>query len=70
MMTSGAAIGLYFRGMSKEDVNDLRARLNERARELGYTSTRGPTAGDGNLAALLVAIDAGEVRLVKVGEDD
>jgi len=64
--TRGGTMGLYFRGMPQDEINALRARLNDRAGELGYTALTGPTAGEGNLAALLVAIDAGEVELVKV----
>lgn len=57
--------GLYFRGMSQQDANALRARLNARAAELGYTASGGPTKGQGNLAGLLRAIDEGEVVLSK-----
>ena len=42
----------------------MRARLNKIAQGFGYIATGGPTTGDGNLSALLVAIDAGEVALV------
>jgi hypothetical protein len=56
-----SAIGIYFRGMTKPETNAIRARLNEHAAEHGYVAARGPTAGQGNLAALLVAIQAGEV---------
>ena len=66
MTPSGTAIGLYFRGMTKEDTNALRARLNELALELGYTAKAGPTYGKGTLAAMLVAIATGELRVVRV----
>ena len=62
----GQAIGLYFRGLDKEGVNALRARLNRRARELDYTAQAGPTTGAGNLAALLIGIDAGEAVVVQL----
>ena len=71
MTPSGTAIGLYFRGMTKEDTNALRARLNEIALELGYTAKAGPTYGEGNLAAMLVAIATGELQVIRVeGEGD
>jgi len=50
--------------------NALRARLNALAAAHGYTATRGPTAGQGNLAELLRAIDAGEVALVLLPEQN
>ena len=61
----GKAIGLYFRDMEQDEINALRMRLNALAGELGYVAKAGPTVGKGNLAALLVAIDAGEVSVVK-----
>jgi hypothetical protein len=67
MSPRGHAVGFYFAGMSKEEVNTLRARLNDLAAELGYVAKAGPTAGQGNAAALLVAIANGEVRLVRSG---
>jgi hypothetical protein len=57
-------IGFYFRELDKDDVNALRTRLNALAATFGYTAERGPTAGDGNLAAMLMAIDCGELALV------
>lgn len=66
----GTAIGLYFRGKDKAEVNAIRARLNELAGELGYTAVSGPTTGEGNLAALLVALAAGELRIVKATEGE
>ena len=59
-----ASIGLYFRGLSQADTNALRSRLNAIAATFGYTAERGPTSGQGNLAAMLEAIDAGELALV------
>jgi len=55
---------LYFKGLTKSDTHALRARLNQIAAALGYTTERGTTAGQGNLAKLLQAIDAGEIALV------
>ena len=59
-----ATVGFYFKEMSKEDVNALRSRLNNLAATFGYTAERGPTAGQGNLAEMLMAIDTGELALV------
>lgn len=61
-----STIGLYFAGLSAEQTNALRARLNKVAGSLGYTAQGGPTAGEGNVAALLQAIDAGEVAVVRL----
>ena len=62
----GEAVGLYFRGMTKDEVNKLRARLNKLAGELGHTAKSGPTAGKGNLAAMIIGIDAGEAVVVQL----
>lgn len=62
------AIGLYFRGLDREETNALRARLNKHAAFHGYTATRGPTAGQGNLAEMLQAIDAGELATVLLAD--
>jgi len=66
----GQAIGLYFRGLDKSGVNDLRARLNRLAGELGYTAQAGPTTGDGNLAALLIGIGDGYEAIVHLAGED
>jgi hypothetical protein len=64
------AIGFYFPSyLSKEDVNALRERLNEISAAFGYTASRGPTAGQGNLAEMLIAIDAGELALVLLTDE-
>jgi len=59
-----ATIGLYLRGYKQEEANALRSRLNEIAATFGYTAERGATAGEGNLAEMLRAIDGGELALV------
>jgi hypothetical protein len=59
-----STIGLYFE-LSKADTNALRTRLNAIAATHGYTAKRGPTTGQGNLARLLQAIDAGEIILTR-----
>ena len=61
--------GLYFRSMEKAEVNALRSRLNELAGSMGYLAVSGRTVGQGNLAALLVAIDAGEVAVVLLPDE-
>ena len=65
----GSTIGLYF-PIEKEEVNALRARLNARAGEFGYVARAGATAGDGNLAALLMAIDRDEIIMVKAQDPE
>jgi hypothetical protein len=64
-----ATIGLYIRG-DQESANALRARLNELAGSLGYVASAGPTAGEGNLAGLLAAIDRGDVVLIALSDDE
>lgn len=64
-MAVAATIGFYFAGMSKDEANEVRRRLNEIAAAYGYTAQAGPTAGQGNAAALLVAIANGEVIIMK-----
>jgi len=59
-----ASFGLYFKDMSQEEANATRKRLNDLAAAHGFLSERGPTAGDGNLAELLMAIDNGKMALV------
>ena len=64
------AIGFYFPSrFSREDVNALRSRLNGIAESFGYTAERGPTAGRGNLAEMLTAIDSGELALVLLPDE-
>ena len=59
-----STIGLYFRGMSQQETNAVRDQLNAIAAAHGYIAHAGPTAGEGNAAALLAGIAAGEVALV------
>jgi len=61
--------GFYFRGLNNEQVATMRRRLNDLAAELGYVAWSGPTAGQGNLAAMLQAIDAGEVAVVLLSDE-
>ena len=65
-----STLGLYFGQMEQPDANALRSRLNELAGSMGYKADpKSPTAGQGLLAALLVAIDAGEVALVMLPDE-
>lgn len=54
-------IGIHFRLMDKDETNAIRNHLNKHAAAHGFLATRGPTAGEGNLAAFLVAIQSGKV---------
>ena len=63
------AIGLYFAGLTQVELNALRARLNRYAKIHGYIASRGPTAGKGNLAQMLVGIDAGQIALISLNKD-
>ena len=59
----GKAIGFYFSGLSKDEINEVRRKLNMLAAGLGYTAKGGPTKGQGNAAALLIAIAEGKIKL-------
>ena len=61
-------MGFYLRGLTQPQANALRARLTDLAASHGYLATRGPTAGRGNLAAMLQALDAGEVATVLLSD--
>lgn len=61
--------GFYFRNLDGTAANALRARLNTLAGTLGYTASSGRTKGAGNVAALLQAIDAGEVAVVLLPDE-
>jgi hypothetical protein len=56
-------LGFYFAGLSNEEANQMRGRLNDAAAHLGYTAKAGATTGQGNAAALLAAIADGDVLL-------
>jgi hypothetical protein len=56
-------LGFYFAGLSNEEANEMRGRLNDIAARLGYTAKAGATTGEGNAAALLAAIAEGTVML-------
>lgn len=64
-----SSLGLYF-PLSQDAANALRSRLNAVAASHGYVASRGPTVGQGNLAALLIAIDSGEVATVLLDDDE
>lgn len=63
--------GLYFRALTQDETNALRARLNHLAGDLSYVAHSGPTTGEnrGVLAHLLVGVDAGEVAVVKLTDE-
>jgi hypothetical protein len=63
-------IALYFKNMTAQQSRQLRARLAEVAASHGYIAERGPTAGDGNPAELLVAIANGELATVLLADDE
>ena len=60
-----ATLGLYLK-TTQEEANCIRAKLNAVALELGFVAQRGPTAGNGNLAAMLVAIADGRLVIQEV----
>ncbi|MFH1634594.1 MAG: hypothetical protein ABIG63_11390 [Chloroflexota bacterium] len=63
-------IGLYFSSAyTKSETNALRARLNLIAASHGYIARRGPTAGQGHLAEMLVALDAGELATLLLPDE-
>ncbi len=63
-------IGLYYSTeFTQAEANALRSRLNDLAGTFGYIAHRGSTAGQGNLAELLIAIDSGEVALVLLPDE-
>ena len=65
-----AQIALYFKNMTAAQSRFLRAELAEIAAEHGYYAERGPTAGQGNPAELLVAIAGGEVATLLLADDE
>lgn len=62
----GEPSGLYFPGLTKGEVNEVRRRLAELAAGLGYVSKTGPNKGRGSVGLLLAAIATGEVTLTPV----
>jgi hypothetical protein len=66
-----ATIGLYMRGVDQAQANEVRRKLNEIAARHGFRARRGPTKGEGNIAALLLAMAEGEIVITparKVGK--
>lgn len=61
-------LGFYFR-LDRDEANAMRASLNEIAQSHGYIAHGGPTHGEGNAAALLVAIAGGEVATVLLSDE-
>ena len=66
----GSTYGLYFAGLSVEEIQATLSRANAVAGELGYISRSGPSSGRGNAAALLVAIANGEVTVMRKDQQD
>jgi hypothetical protein len=64
-----ASFGLYFRGVSQEEANAIRLQANKVAAYHGYSAERGPTAGAGNAAEMLVAIASGELATVLLPDE-
>jgi hypothetical protein len=58
----GTNVKMYFHG-TKEEVAARQQRLRDLAKRMDYTAIA-PNAGEGNIPALLEAIDAGEVTLL------
>lgn len=63
------ALGFYFRGLDQREANQLRADLNRIAEQHGYVAHSGPTVGEGNFAAMMIAIASGEVALVLLPDE-
>lgn len=64
-----AGLGLYLAGLDAAEARQLRADLADIAKRHGYTAERGPTAGQGNVATMLVAIASGEVATVLLADE-
>lgn len=59
------AIGLYFRGMNKDETNATRRKFAAIAKRHGYVCVKGsPRPKEGNPAAIIVGIVRGEMALV------
>lgn len=58
---------LYFR--NKHDQDAVMATLAQIAAEHGYTNRAGPNPGAGNVAELMAAIAAGEVKLLLLPDE-
>jgi hypothetical protein len=69
----GSTLGIYFPGLSKQEANAVRTRVNEVAAKLGVLAERGATAGNGATGRLLIAIANGDVvvsRRLSQGESE
>ncbi len=66
----GSTYGLYFAGLSVEEIRATLARANAVAGQLGYISRTGPSSGRGNAAALLMAIANGEVTVMRKDQQE
>lgn len=56
---------LYFAGLTDQEASEAFTRLEEIAKDLGYTTISGPGVGKGNWRAMLADIAAGKLRVVR-----
>ncbi len=61
-MSKNYPVNFYIRGDT--DPKEVKRLLNVIAGELGYTAERGPTAGQGNAGAMLLAIANRELAVI------
>lgn len=61
----GTTFGFHFAGIDHEEAKAVRARLSALAGTLGYVSRRGAMAGQGNAAALILAIARGDISIAR-----
>lgn len=61
----GTTLGFYFPGLSAQEANAVRERLNTLAAEWGYVAERGDTKGKGTAGRMLMALARGEIHLTK-----
>lgn len=55
---------LYF-ALDDPEYSGVIERLETIAKDLRYTTTAGPGVGKGNIAAMLIAIARGELRIIE-----
>lgn len=65
----GTTLGIYFPGLSKQEANAVRERLNALAAKQGYLAERGETAGKGAAGRMLMALARGDLQLCQ-GENE
>ncbi len=67
---TGVTVGLHFAGFDAENIKPVRAQLDDIAHSLGYISRSRSHAGQGNTAAMMVAIARGELKVVRPDESE